>query len=123
MNYGKALCKKLKEIRLWVARENDIPYQPAECHHKGDCAGTCPRCEAEVAYLEQQLQARRSLGKTAAVIGVGMAAMLNSCSWGRVSGMLERTPDSDSTATATEAGIEAMSNSADSATVVMPVEK
>ena len=119
MNYGKALCKKLKEIRLRVARENDIPYQPAECHHKGDCAGTCPRCEAEVAYLEQQLQARRSLGKTAAVIGVGvgMAAMMNSCSWGRVSGMLERTTDSDSVATAT------VGNSADSATMVMPVEK
>ena len=63
-----------------VAKANDIKYAPTECHHEGDCAGTCPACEAEVRYLEQQLQLRRQLGKAVAVVGVSMGlATLTSC--------------------------------------------
>ena len=52
MKRGKKICKALKEVRLQVAKANDIEYAPTECHHEGDCAGTCPKCEAEVQYLE-----------------------------------------------------------------------
>ena len=52
MKQGKKICKTLKEIRLQVARANDIPYEPTECNHKGDCLGTCPKCEEEVRYIE-----------------------------------------------------------------------
>ena len=63
-----------------VAKANDIKYAPTECHHEGDCAGTCPACEAEVRYLEQQLQLRRQLGKAVAVVGVSMGLVaLASC--------------------------------------------
>ena len=60
---------------MQVAKANEIKYAPTECHHEGDCAGTCPSCEAEVRYLEQQLQLRRQLGKAVAVVGVSMGLL------------------------------------------------
>lgn len=66
----------LKAVRLEIAKANDIKYEPRECHHEGPCAGTCPACEAEVKYLEQQLQMRRVLGR--AVVLTGIAAGLTS---------------------------------------------
>lgn len=80
MKRGKRICNTLKEVRMQVAKANDIKYAPTECHHEGDCAGTCPKCEAEVRWLEQQLQLRRQLGKAVAVVGVSMGlAALTSC--------------------------------------------
>ena len=80
MKQGKKICKTLKEIRLQVARANDIPYEPTECKHKGDCLGTCPKCEAEVRYLEQQLHQRQLLGKAAMIAGVSVGMLtLSSC--------------------------------------------
>ncbi len=77
MKRGKGICNTLREVRMRVAKANDIRYAPTECHHEGDCAGTCPKCEAEVRWLEQQLQLRRQLGKAVAVVGVsvGLAAL------------------------------------------------
>lgn len=64
---GKQKCKILKEIRQRIADENDIPYVTSECTHKGACKGTCPKCESELRYLEQQLALRQSMGKRVAV--------------------------------------------------------
>jgi len=77
MKRGKKICQTLKDIRLQVARANDIPYEPTECKHKGDCPGTCPKCEQEVRYIEQQLNVRRMMGKAVAVAGVsaGLTAL------------------------------------------------
>ena len=58
MNRGKNICKHLKEIRKRIAEENDIPLEIKECTYKGECRGTCPRCEAEVRYLENALANR-----------------------------------------------------------------
>ena len=77
---GKKICDALKEVRMQVAKANDIKYAPTECRHEGDCAGTCPKCEAEVRWLEQQLQLRRQLGKAVAVVGVSMGlAAITAC--------------------------------------------
>ncbi len=76
MEKGKRTCEVLKAVRLQIAKANEIKYQPHECHHEGPCAGTCPACEAEVKYLEQQLQLRRMLGR--AVVLTGIAAGLTS---------------------------------------------
>ena len=76
MEKGKRICNVLKEVRLEIAKANDIQYAPNECHHEGPCAGTCPACEAEVRYLEQQLQLRRVMGR--AVVLTGIAAGLTS---------------------------------------------
>ena len=72
---GKQKCKILKEIRQRIADENDIPYVTRECTYQGSCKGTCPRCESELRYLEQQLAARQALGKrvTVAALCAGMA--------------------------------------------------
>ena len=81
MYKGKATCKILKEIRKQIAQENDIAFVTSECKYQGDCAGTCPACEAEVRYLEEELRKRKQLGKTAIVAGIsfGLAATFAGC--------------------------------------------
>ena len=71
--YGKRKCRILKEIRAEIARRNDIEWVVEECKHKGNCKGTCPHCEAEVAKLEKELARRQALGKAVAVVGVSAA--------------------------------------------------
>ena len=85
---GKNKCKILKEIRQKIADENDIPYVTRECTYQGDCRGTCPKCEAELRYLEQELEKRRRLGKTVAVAAVaaGLSLSLAACTPGGSSG-------------------------------------
>ena len=95
---GKKICNTLKEVRLQVAKANGIEYTPTECHHKGDCAGTCPKGEAEVRWLEQQLRLRRQLGKAVAVVGVSMGlAALTACNHNkftdRTAGEVDIVPD------------------------------
>ena len=78
---GKQKCKILKEIRQRIADENDIPYVTHECRYQGECSGTCPRCESELRYLEQQLSLRASMGKRVAVTALcaGMALSTAGC--------------------------------------------
>ena len=70
MTKGKSTCKLLKDIRQQIADANGISYQPKECHHKGDCAGTCPACEEEIRYLERELRARKGNGFGMKVAGI-----------------------------------------------------
>ena len=70
MTKGKSTCKLLKDIRQQIADANGISYQPKECHHKGDCAGTCPACEDEIRYLERELKARKGNGFGMKVAGI-----------------------------------------------------
>ena len=67
---GKSTCKLLKSIRQQIADANGISYQPKECQHKGDCAGTCPACEEEIRYLERELKARKGNGFGMQVAGI-----------------------------------------------------
>ena len=75
---GKKKCKILKEIRRQIAMQNDIEYITSECQHKGDCKGTCPKCEAEVRYLEKELEKRQKLGRSVAVVGIAAALAVSS---------------------------------------------
>ena len=70
MAKGKSTCKLLKSIRQQIADANGISYRPKECHHKGDCTGTCPACEAEIRYLERELKARKGNGFGMKVAGI-----------------------------------------------------
>ena len=70
MAKGKSTCKLLKDIRQQIADANGISYRPKECHHKGDCAGTCPACEEEIRYLERELKARKGNGFGMKVAGI-----------------------------------------------------
>ena len=75
MKHGKYICNALKQVRLDIARANGINYAPRECHHEGDCAGTCPACESEMRYLEREIARRRSLGRAAVLAGVSLGLM------------------------------------------------
>ena len=74
MARGKQTCKILKEIRRQIAEANGIEFVTSECRYKGDCLGTCPKCEAEVRYLEQELRARSLAGKAVAIAGISAAS-------------------------------------------------
>ena len=75
MARGKQPCKILKEIRRQIAEANGIEFATSECRYKGDCLGTCPKCEAEVRYLEQQLRARSLAGKAVTLAGISAASL------------------------------------------------
>ena len=74
-NRGKHICNTLKAIRLDIAHANGIEYAPIECHHKGNCSGSCPACEGEMRYLEREIARRHTLGKAALVAGLSLGLM------------------------------------------------
>ena len=78
MNKGKSTCKVLKAIRQKIADANGISYSPNECHYEGECKGTCPKCEAEVRYLEDELRRKQRNGFAIKVGGIaaGLCAMV-----------------------------------------------
>ena len=80
MAKGKQTCKILKEIRKQIAAENDIKLVIEECTYQGDCLGTCPKCEAEVRYLERELEKRQRMGKAALIAGMAVGTMLTATS-------------------------------------------
>ena len=75
MAKGKQTCKILKEIRKQIAEENDIELVISECTYQGDCLGTCPKCEAEVRYLERELEKRQRMGKAAVFAGMSLGTL------------------------------------------------
>ena len=76
MKRGKQTCKILKEIRRQIAEANDIEFITSECQYQGDCLGTCPKCESEVRYLEQQLERKRIAGKAITVLGISAGMLM-----------------------------------------------
>jgi periplasmic protein TonB len=81
MNKGKITCDVLKEIRKQIASENKIDYHTHDCTFEGECRGTCPACESEVQYLENEIVKRKYLGKAIVVAGlsVGLLGTFTSC--------------------------------------------
>ena len=82
MAKGKQTCKILKEIRKQIAAENDIELITSECTYQGDCMGTCPKCEAEVRYLERELEKRQRMGKAAVFAGMTIGTALTAAGCG-----------------------------------------
>lgn len=82
MYYGKKVCASLKQVRKQIADANGIPYEVTECQHQGNCKGTCPKCESELRYIENQLSLRRAAGMAVSIVGLslGVAATFASCS-------------------------------------------
>lgn len=80
---GKRKCEVLKDIRRKIAESEGIKYAPAKCNHEGDCPGTCPRCEAEVEYLEREIARKHGRSfrpaAAAAIGGLMAATALTSC--------------------------------------------
>lgn len=78
MNKGKSTCKILKDIRQKIAVANGIRYIPKECNFKGECKGTCPACEAEIRYLEDELKRKQRNGFAVKIGGIaaGLCAIV-----------------------------------------------
>ncbi len=92
---GKGICAALKQVRKRVADTNGIVYAPKECHFEGNCNGTCPACEAEVRYLEHQLNLLRKAGKAVTVMGVALGMTFTTgCKQGNSPKALQETQDS-----------------------------
>ena len=70
------ICKILTEIRQMITDESDIPYVTAYCRYRGNCKGTCPTCEAELAYLERLWILRQKENKENLVIGILVGIVL-----------------------------------------------
>lgn len=99
MAKGKQTCKILKEIRKQIAAENDIDLVVSECTYQGDCLGTCPKCEAEVRYLERELEKRQRMGKAAIFAGMSLGTLFAATSCNHpvpepLAGEVMHTPDS-----------------------------
>lgn len=84
-NRGRNICDTLKAIRKQIADANGIDYSPEECNYKGECMGTCPKCEQDVRDLEYELHLKQMAEKAIKVAGiaVGLVAM-TACSDGKV---------------------------------------
>jgi len=84
-NRGRNICDTLKAIRKQIADANGISYSPEECHFKGECMGTCPKCEQDVRDLEYELHLKQMAGKAIKVAGIaaGLVAM-TACSDGKI---------------------------------------
>ena len=70
MEKGKKICEALKALRKRIADANDIPFEMEECSHKGDCPGTCPKCESELRYLMKAIDKREQEGKPVVLDGI-----------------------------------------------------
>ncbi len=98
---GKSKCKILKGIRKQIADENDIAFVTSECKYQGDCTGTCPKCEAELQYLESELRKRQNAGKAIAVAGIAATMLVAATACGPTSQPLNGdVPYQDTSSTA-----------------------
>ncbi len=90
---GKQKCRILREIRQRIADENDIPFVTRGCGFRGECTGTCLRCEGELRYLEQQLERRAALGKKVSVAALCAGMVLSSAGCAPFSHDARPTPE------------------------------
>lgn len=69
---GKEKCKLLKAIRREIAETNGIVYLTSECTFEGECKGTCPKCDAEIRYLDTEINRLIAEGKKVTLAGLSL---------------------------------------------------
>lgn len=69
---GKEKCKLLKAIRREIAETNGIVYLTSECTFEGECKGTCPKCDAEIRYLDGEINRLIASGKQVSLAGLSL---------------------------------------------------
>lgn len=75
---GKEKCKSLQQIRQKIADANGIAYAPEPCTYEGeDCTGTCPKCDADLAYLEAELSKKCATGVQSSLTGLAADLLEN----------------------------------------------
>ena len=53
---GKRVCEYLRGLRIKIAEANGIPFESPQCPSIGPCAGTCDKCDEELAWLMSELE-------------------------------------------------------------------
>ena len=92
---GKSICASLKQVRSAWPTPTVLYMPPKNATLRGDCNGTCPACEAEVRYLEHQLDLLRKAGKAVTVMGVALGITLTTgCKQTNNPKALQETQDS-----------------------------
>lgn len=72
---GKEKCKLLKTIRQEIAESNGIVYLTSECTYEGECRGTCPKCDAEIRYLDSEIKRLSAAGVAVTLTGISMETL------------------------------------------------
>jgi len=67
---GKEKCELLRSIRRKIAEDNNIEFLSADCNNEDDCAGTCPKCDAEIRFLEAELNRKAAQGESISISGI-----------------------------------------------------
>ena len=70
---GKEKCKLLKAIRREIAETNGIVYLTSDCTFEGECKGTCPKCDAEIRYLDSEINRLIAEGKSVTLAGLSLS--------------------------------------------------
>lgn len=65
-----SVCAYLKALRQHIADVNGIVYTPTVCTYEGECAGTCPVCDAELKMLTDALAEKKQKGESVTVRNV-----------------------------------------------------
>ncbi len=74
---GREKCSLLKQIRKEIAESNGIVYLTSECTYQGnDCTGTCPKCDAELRYLNAELARKAESGRPITLAGLTLNTVL-----------------------------------------------
>ena len=58
----KEKCDLLNGLKQKIADENNIDFHIEKQTFEGECLGTCPKCEAELEYLENELIKKHESG-------------------------------------------------------------
>lgn len=78
---GKEKCELLRQIRKEIAETNGIVYITTDCTYAGDdCLGTCPKCDAEIAFLEKALNKKIADGQPVTLAGLSLNTFQNKVS-------------------------------------------
>lgn len=59
----KEKCDLLNGLRQKITDENNIDFHIEKQTFEGECLGTCPKCEAELEYLENELIKKHESGE------------------------------------------------------------
>lgn len=70
----KQTCNQLRAIRSEVAKQLGVEIDGKPCPYKGNCTGTCPKCQQEEEILQEAIEKtdQSSLKTKLKKIGVGI---------------------------------------------------
>ena len=63
----------MENVRKEIAESNGIVYLTSECTFEGECRGTCPKCDAEIRYLDNELQEKAVRGEKITLAGLSLS--------------------------------------------------